>query len=74
MFRSFKTRLTIAMYIGDAQHAQDEAVQAAASRPQFLFCDDYSFGSLNIVSLSLTISISAINYLPQLSLIVFQLL
>ena len=62
------------MYIGDAQDAQDEAVQAGASRRQFLFSDEYLFGSLNIVSLSLTIPISAINYLPQLSLIVFQLL
>ena len=66
MFRSHHMRLTIAMYIGDAQNAQDEAVQAAASRRHFLFCDEYSFGSLNIVSLSLTIPISAINYLPQL--------
>ena len=59
-------RLTIAMYIGDAQDEQNEAVQAAASGRHFFFCDEYSFGSLNIVSMSLTIPISAINYLPQL--------
>ena len=59
-------RLTITIYIGDAQDEQNEAVQAAATGRQFFFYDEYSFGSLNIVSMSLTIPISVINYLPQL--------
>ena len=42
--RSLRTRLELAMCVGDAQDAQDDAVRAPGSRRQFCFCDvsDYS--------------------------------
>ena len=44
--RSLRTRLELAMWVGDAQGAQDDAVHALASGRKFFFCDGNYFHPL----------------------------